>query len=107
LNRLPDPIESALDLKHRVLYLTIVCDAPRGHTVKNRAIGLLKPDEPEIRSNNLPLMEGSAIAWISWRTDVRNRFCAGSLYSAKLDGTEANFLYARATHSTTACTAEI
>lgn len=90
---LPEPIDLELDHKNRVLYWTDRGDPPRGNTV-NRASIDNKPTEPEIVVTHL--MEGIGIA-----LDVSNDRMfvtdfAGSIYSARLDGSdERNFLYAQ------------
>jgi DNA-binding beta-propeller fold protein YncE len=90
---LPEPIDLELDPKNRVLYWTDRGDPPRGNTV-NRASIDNKPVEPEIVVTHL--MEGIGIA-----LDVPNDRMfvtdfAGSIYSARLDGSgERNFLYAQ------------
>jgi DNA-binding beta-propeller fold protein YncE len=90
---LPEPIDLELDHKNRVLYWTDRGDPPRGNTV-NRASIDNKPAEPEIVITHL--MEGIGIA-----LDVPNDRMfvtdfAGSVYSARLDGSsERNFLYAQ------------
>ena len=92
-DNLPEPIDLELDLKNRVLYWTDRGDPPRGNTV-NRASIDAKPQAPQILLTHL--MEGIGIA-----LDVPcNRMFvtdfAGSIYSAKLDGSgERNFLYAQ------------
>ena len=80
---LPEPIDIELDHKKRVLYWTDRGDPPRGNTV-NRASIDNKPAEPEIVVTHL--MEGIGIA-----LDVPNDRMfvtdfAGSVYSARLDG---------------------
>jgi hypothetical protein len=90
---LPEPIDLELDHTNRVLYWTDRGDPPRGNTV-NRASIDNKPPEPEIVLTHL--MEGIGIA-----LDVPNDRMfvtdfAGSIYSARLDGSgEQNFLYAQ------------
>jgi hypothetical protein len=90
---LPEPIDIEFDHKNRVLYWTDRGDPPRGNTV-NRASIDNKPSEPEIVVTHL--MEGIGIA-----LDVPNDRMfvtdfAGSVYSARLDGSgERNFLYAQ------------
>jgi hypothetical protein len=92
-DHLPEPIDLELDVKSRVLYWTDRGDPPRGNTV-NRASIDNKPAEPEIVVTHL--MEGIGIA-----LDVPNDRMfvtdfAGSVYSARLDGSgERNFLYAQ------------
>jgi len=80
---LPEPIDLELDRKNRILYWTDRGDPPRGNTV-NRASVDAKPKAPEIVLNHL--MEGIGIA-----LDVPNdrmfiTDLAGSIYSARLDG---------------------
>jgi hypothetical protein len=80
---LPEPIDLELDHKSRILYWTDRGDPPRGNTV-NRASIDNKPAEPEIVVTHL--MEGIGIA-----LDVPNDRMfvtdfAGSIFSARLDG---------------------
>jgi len=92
-DQLPEPIDLEIDFEHRLLYWTDRGDPPRGNTV-NRASIDNKPAEPEILVRHL--MEGIGIA-----LDVRNDRMfvtdfAGSLYSAKLDGSgQRNLLVAQ------------
>jgi DNA-binding beta-propeller fold protein YncE len=92
-NGLPEPIDLELDREHRILYWTDRGDPPRGNTV-NRAPIDAKPAQnvPQIVVSDL--MEGIGIA-----LDVQgNRMfvtdLAGSLYAAKLDGTDKRMLLA-------------
>jgi hypothetical protein len=92
-DHLPEPIDLELDLKNRLLYWTDRGDPPRGNTV-NRASIDTKPDAPEILITHL--MEGIGIALDIPRNRMFVTDFAGSVYSAKLDGTdESNFLYAQ------------
>jgi hypothetical protein len=90
--RSQDAWASALDLL-RLLYWTDRGDPPRGNTVNRVSIDK-KPLEPEIVVTHL--IEGIGIA-----LDVPNDRMfvtdfAGSVYSARLDGSgERNFLYAQ------------
>jgi hypothetical protein len=92
-DNLPEPIDLELDQQNRVLYWTDRGDPPRGNTV-NRASIDNKPAEPEIVVTHL--MEGIGIA-----LDVPNDRMfvtdfAGSVYSARLDGSsERNVLEAQ------------
>src|SRR6201985_2703441 len=92
-DHLPEPIDLELDVKNRVLYWTDRGDPPRGNTV-NRASIDAKPRAPEIVVTHL--MEGIGIA-----LDVPNDRMfvtdfAGSIYSARLDGSgERDFLEAQ------------
>jgi hypothetical protein len=90
---LPEPIDLELDHKNRVLYWTDRGDPPRGNTV-NRASIDNKPDEPEIVVTHL--MEGIGIALDIPNDRMFVTDFAGSIYSARLDGSgERNFLYAQ------------
>ena len=92
-DHLPEPIDLELDLKNRVLYWTDRGDPPRGNTVSRASIDA-KPDKPEILITHL--MEGIGIALDVPRDRMFVTDFAGSVYSAKLDGTgERNFLYAQ------------
>jgi hypothetical protein len=92
-DHLPEPIDLELDLQHRVLYWTDRGDPPRGNTV-NRASIDAKPATPEIVLTHL--MEGIGIALDVPGDRMFVTDFAGSLYSAKLDGSgERNFLYAQ------------
>jgi hypothetical protein len=92
-DRLPEPIDLELDLETRVLYWTDRGDPPRGNTV-NRASIDAKPQAPEIVLTHL--MEGIGIALDVPRDRMFVTDFAGSIYSAKLDGSnERNFLYAQ------------
>src|SRR5258705_2733749 len=84
-DRLPEPIDLELDLKTRVLYWTDRGDPPRGNTV-NRASIDAKPQAPEIVLTHL--MEGIGIALdvVSDRMFITD--LGGSVYAARLDGSE-------------------
>jgi hypothetical protein len=90
---LPEPIDLELDRKSRVLYWTDRGDPPRGNTV-NRASIEVKPREPEIVLTHL--MEGIGIALDVPGDRMFLTDLAGSIYSARLDGSEKRmFLYAQ------------
>jgi DNA-binding beta-propeller fold protein YncE len=92
-DRLPEPIDLELDLKNRVLYWTDRGDPPRGNTV-NRASIETKPRAPEILVTHL--MEGIGIALDVPGDRMFVTDFAGSLYSARLDGSEErNLLFAQ------------
>jgi sugar lactone lactonase YvrE len=92
-DRLPEPIDLELDLENRVLYWTDRGDPPRGNTV-NRASIDTKPQAPEIVITHL--MEGIGIALDVPGDRMFVTDFAGSVYSAKLDGSgERNFLFAQ------------
>ena len=90
---LPEPIDLEIDRKNRILYWTDRGDPPRGNTV-NRASIDNKPAEPEIVVTHL--MEGIGIALDVPDDRMFVTDFAGSLYSARLDGSgERNFLAAQ------------
>ena len=90
---LPEPIDLEFDSENRVLYWTDRGDPPRGNTV-NRASVDNKPAEPEIVVSHL--MEGIGIALDVTGDRMFVTDLAGSIYSARLDGSEKkNFLYAQ------------
>jgi DNA-binding beta-propeller fold protein YncE len=90
-DHLPEPIDLELDLENRVLYWTDRGDPPRGNTV-NRASIDAKPQAPEIVVTHL--MEGIGIALDVAGDRMFVTDFAGSIYSAKLDGSgERNFLF--------------
>ena len=92
-DRLPEPIDLELDFKNRILYWTDRGDPPRGNTV-NRASIDNKPAEPEIVVNHL--MEGIGIALDVPHDRMFVTDFAGSIYSARLDGSgERDVLYAQ------------
>jgi sugar lactone lactonase YvrE len=92
-DHLPEPIDLEFDPKNRVLYWTDRGDPPRGNTV-NRASVDAKPQAPEILITHL--MEGIGIALDVPGDRMFVTDFAGSVYSAKLDGSgERNFLYAQ------------
>jgi sugar lactone lactonase YvrE len=92
-DHLPEPIDLELDVKNRVLYWTDRGDPPRGNTV-NRASLDAKPRAPEIVVTHL--MEGIGIALDVPHDRMFVTDFAGSIYSARLDGSgERNLLYAQ------------
>jgi len=92
-DQLPEPIDLELDRKNRVLYWTDRGDPPRGNTV-NRASIDAKPQAPEIVLTHL--MEGIGIALDVPSNRMFVTDFAGSIYSAKLDGSrEVTILYAQ------------
>jgi hypothetical protein len=93
---LPEPIDLELDERNRVLYWTDRGDPPRGNTV-NRAPIDVKPKAGDMSEIVLThLMEGIGIALDVPGNRMFVTDFAGSIYSAKLDGSEErNFLYAQ------------
>ena len=92
-NGLPEPIDLEIDLEHRVLYWTDRGDPPRGNTV-NRARIDAKPAQnvPQIVVSDLMEVIGIALDVPGNRMFVTD--LAGSLYAAKLDGTDKRMLLA-------------
>jgi hypothetical protein len=90
---LPEPIDLDIDPANRILYWTDRGDAPNGNTV-NRASIDLKPSAPEIVLSHL--MEGIGIALDVPGDRMFLTDFGGSVYSAKLDGSDQRmFLYAQ------------
>ena len=90
-NGLPEPIDLELDLEHRMLYWTDRGNPPSGNTV-NRAPIDAKPAQnlPQIVVSDL--MEGIGIALDVPGDRMFVTDLAGSLYAAKLDGTDKRML---------------
>jgi hypothetical protein len=85
---LPEPIDLELDLKKRLIYWTDRGDPPRGNTVNRASIDadFKKRSAPEILLTHL--MEGIGIA-LDFKGDrMFLTDLAGTIYSARLDGTE-------------------
>jgi hypothetical protein len=85
---LPEPIDLELDLKNRLLYWTDRGDAPLGNTV-NRApmdSDFTKHPAPEVLSTHLEEGIGIALDFKGDRMFITD--LAGSIYSARLDGSE-------------------
>jgi hypothetical protein len=93
---LPEPIDLELNLRNRVLYWTDRGDPPRGNTVNRASVdGKPKQDRvPEILLTHL--LEGIGIA-LDLRGDrMFVTDLGGSVYTAKLDGSEKHtLLYAQ------------
>jgi DNA-binding beta-propeller fold protein YncE len=90
-NGLPEPIDLEIDFEHRILYWTDRGNPPRGNTV-NRAPIDAKPGQnaPQIVVSDL--MEGIGIALDVPGNRMFVTDLAGSLYVAKLDGTDKRTL---------------
>jgi hypothetical protein len=85
---LPEPIDLELDLKNRLIYWTDRGDAPRGNTV-NRApldADFTKHPSPDILLTHL--MEGIGIALDLAGNRMFLTDLAGTVYSARLDGSD-------------------
>jgi hypothetical protein len=85
---LPEPIDLELDLKNRFIYWTDRGDPPRGNTVNRASIDadFSKHPTPDILLTHL--MEGIGIALDFKANRMFLTDLAGTIYSAKLDGTE-------------------
>ena len=93
-DRLPEPIDLELDQTNRLLYWTDRGDPPRGNTVNRVPVD--KKAAPEILNPHHPLMEGIGIALDIANDRMFVTDFAGSVYSARLDGSgERNFLFAQ------------
>src|SRR6266446_10608401 len=92
-DRLPEPIDLELDLEHRILYWTDRGDPPRGNTVNRASIdSSSRPTRPEIVLTHL--MEGIGLALDVPGDRMFVTDFGGSIYSARLDGSEKRmFLY--------------
>jgi len=91
---LPEPIDLELDLKDRVLYWTDRGDPPRGNTVNRAPIDATPIPAPQIVLTHLMEGIGLALDVPGGRMFVTD--FAGSIYSAKLDGSEEkNLLFAQ------------
>jgi hypothetical protein len=88
-DRLPEPIDLELDLENRVLYWTDRGDPPRGNTV-NRASIDAAGAAPEIVITHL--MEGIGIALDLHGERMFVTDLGGSIYSARLDGSDKQTL---------------
>jgi len=104
---LPEPIDLELDLQNRVLYWTDRGDPPRGNTVNRAPMDADSKRRPAPEIVFTHLMEGIGIA-----LDIKgNRMfmtdLAGSVYSARLDGSEKRTLLAAQGNLTGIALAEI
>ena len=92
-DHLPEPIDLELDQKNRMLYWTDRGDPPRGNTVSRIAIDA-KRQTPEIVIRHL--MEGIGISLDVASDRMFVTDFAGSVYSARLDGShERGLAYAQ------------
>lgn len=85
---LPEPIDLEVDLKNRFIYWTDRGDPPRGNTVNSASIDadFSKHPTPDILLTHL--MEGIGIALDLKGDRVFLTDLAGTIYSARLDGSE-------------------
>jgi DNA-binding beta-propeller fold protein YncE len=93
-DHLPEPIDLELDLQNRVLYWTDRGDPPRGNTVNRARLDptTAKPTAPEIVVTHL--MEGIGIALDIEGDRMFVTDLAGSVYTARLDGSGLQTLLA-------------
>jgi sugar lactone lactonase YvrE len=83
---LPEPIDLELDLEKRVLYWTDRGDPPRGNTVSRASVDAPSGQTPEIVFDHL--MEGIGIALDIPGNRMFMTDLGGSVYTAKLDGSD-------------------
>src|SRR5262249_4966200 len=85
---LPEPIDLELDLNNRLMYWTDRGDPPRGNTVNRAAMDadFAKRPSPEILLTHL--MEGIGISLDREGNRMFLTDLAGTVYSARLDGSE-------------------
>ena len=83
---LPEPIDLELDLDRLALYWTDRGDPPRGNTVNRAPIDGPRPGAPEIVLTHL--MEGIGLALDARRDRMFVTDFGGSIYSARLDGSD-------------------
>src|SRR6266513_2280562 len=85
---LPEPIDLELDLKNRLIYWTDRGDPPRGNTVNRASIDadFTKHPTSDILLTHLMEVIGSALDFKGNRMFLTE--LAGTIYSARLDGTE-------------------
>ncbi|MCM3906426.1 MAG: hypothetical protein ND866_32465, partial [Pyrinomonadaceae bacterium] len=90
-DELPEPIDLDLDLDNRMIYWTDRGNAPKGNTVSRASIDKIRTDQ-EVLVNDL--MEGIGLS-----LDLKNgrmffTDLGGSVYAAKVDGSEKKALVA-------------
>jgi DNA-binding beta-propeller fold protein YncE len=90
-DNLPEPIDLEIDLEHRILYWTDRGNPPRGNTV-NRADIDAKPARLESQIVVSDLMEGIGVALDVPGNRMFVTDFGGSLYTARLDGTDKRML---------------
>jgi DNA-binding beta-propeller fold protein YncE len=89
---LPEPIDLDLDLKNRLLYWTDRGDPPRGNTVNRAPLDATSGARPAPEILFTHLMEGIGIALDFKGGRMFFTDMGGSVYSAKLDGSEKRTL---------------
>jgi DNA-binding beta-propeller fold protein YncE len=91
---LPEPIDLELDLKNRVLYWTDRGDPPRGNTVNRAPMDSKETTRPDPEILVTHLMEGIGIAIDVEGDRMFVTDLAGSVHTARLDGSENRTLLA-------------
>ncbi len=104
---LPEPIDLELDLKNRLMYWTDRGDPPRGNTVNRAPMDADSQKHPDPKILLTHLMEGIGIALDLKGGRMFLTDLAGSVYSAKLDGSEKKPLLAAQGNLTGIAYAEI
>src|SRR5262245_53622706 len=89
-DKLPEPIDLDLDLSRRMVYWTDRGNAPRGNTVSRARLDARDSNGQEILVNDL--MEGIGLALDLEHERMFFSDLAGSVYSAKLNGSEKRAL---------------
>ena len=85
---LPEPIDLELDLENRLMYWTDRGDPPRGNTVNRAPMNADFQKHPDPKILLTHLMEGIGIALDLKGNRMFVTDLAGSVYSAKLDGSD-------------------
>lgn len=104
---LPEPIDLELDLKNRFIYWTDRGDPPRGNTVNRASLDADFRKRPTAEILLTHLMEGIGIALDFKGNRMFLTDLAGTIYSAKLDGSEKKPLLAAQGNLTGIAYAEI
>ena len=89
---LPEPIDLELDLNNRVMYWTDRGDPPRGNTVNRAPMDAQNGKRPQPEILLTHLMEGIGIALDLKEQRMFVTDLAGSVYSARLDGSNKKVL---------------
>ncbi|MBV9924075.1 MAG: 3-hydroxyacyl-CoA dehydrogenase, partial [Acidobacteria bacterium] len=89
-DRLPEPIDLELDLGRRMLYWTDRGNPPRGNTVSRAALDAQPGGGPEVLVGDLMEAIGLSLDLKGGRMFFSD--LGGSVYSARLDGTEKRAL---------------
>jgi DNA-binding beta-propeller fold protein YncE len=92
-DKLPEPIDLDLDLGSRKLYWTDRGDPPRGNTVNRAPLDAAQNDRPLPEILFTHLMEGIGLALDAKNDRMFITDFGGSVYSAKLDGSDQKTLF--------------